>query len=442
MKKNGLYIALFGLLMVLLFVPLVQQELHPFRVKPLNGATVAVEMPRLDMESYANMSYQNQLEKYAANHFGFREFVIRLYNQYIFLYRKTYASDVAIGKDKWLYSKKSVTDHYRQEYRLYVENNEALEQTFRKNLERLKKVQELLDAYDTKLFVLICPAKDRVYPEHLPQGGNYVMGDGLRAIDYYPKAFAENGINFLDVCAWFQQIKDTVSYPLFPAYGMHWSNLACIHASDSIIRYMEQLTGKNMPNLCIGPMYPDEPRAPDDDLEQNINLLWKIRPIQQNYYAQVGVVPDSTARRLHLITMGDSFFWNMCYMLPMDELFSAYYYWYYFNTIYYDKEHNNVGQIDLVEELKKADVVMISLSANQLYDINHGFLSQALVKLSATSPTVMNQALERIKQAMRNTPEWYEALLEKARTNGKDIEQVLDEDALYMLNQDPEKYIN
>ena len=442
MKKNGLYIVLFALLMVLLFVPIIQQTLHPFQVKPLNGAVVKVEKPQLEFESYKDMSYQGQLEQYVASNFGFHEFVIRLYNQYVFLYRKTYANDVVIGKDKWLYSKKSVFDHYRQESRLYAENNEMLMQRFEKDLERLKKVQDLLDERGTKLFVLIGPSKDVVYPEHLPQNGNYVMGDGLRAIDYYPQAFAENGINFVDVCAWFQQMKDTVSYPLFPERGMHWSNLACIHASDSIIRYMEQLTGKNMPNLRIGPMFPDEPRNPDDDLEQNINLLWKIRPLEQNYYAQVEIIPDSTAQRLRLINMGDSFFWNMCYMLPMNDLFESYHYWYYFNTIYYDKEHNNVSQLDLIEELEQADVVMILLSANQLYDINHGFLSQALAKLSAIDPDELDNILESIKENMRANEVWFQSLKEKAEQQGKTLEQVMDEDALYVFNQDPEKFLN
>jgi hypothetical protein len=442
MKKNGLYIVLFALLMVLLFVPIIQQTLHPFQVKPLNGAVVKVEKPQLEFESYKDMSYQGQLEQYVASNFGFHEFVIRLYNQYVFLYRKTYANDVVIGKDKWLYSKKSVFDHYRQESRLYSENNEMLMQRFEKDLERLKKVQDLLDERGTKLFVLIGPSKDVVYPEHLPQNGNYVMGDGLRAIDYYPQAFAENGINFVDVCAWFQQMKDTVSYPLFPERGMHWSNLACIHASDSIIRYMEQLTGKNMPNLRIGSMFPDEPRNPDNDLEQNINLLWKIRPLEQNYYAQVEIIPDSTAQRLRLINMGDSFFWNMCYMLPMNDLFESYHYWYYFNTIYYDKEHTNVSQLDLIEELEQADVVMILLSANQLYDINHGFLSQALAKLSAIDPDELDNILESIKENMRANEVWFQSLKEKAEQQGKTLEQVMDEDALYVFNQNPENFLN
>lgn len=441
MKKNGLYIALFALLMVLLFMPLVQQLWHPFVINKLDGAAEEVVMPELNLEGYQSQTYQAQLEKYASQHFGFHEPVIRLYNQYLWNYRKTYAQDVTIGKDKWLYGKMSVRDHYRQLSYDYADSNVVLVAKFEKDLDRLKKVQKMLDERGTKLFVLICPSKDIVYPEHLPENSHFTMGDGLRAIEYYPKAFSENGINYLDMCDLFLKMKDTVSYPLFPKTGMHWSNIACVHAADTLIRYMEHLTGKNMPNLQFGTMYQHDSYAPDNDLEKSMNLLWKIKP-SNNWYVPVNLIPDTTAQKLNLITMGDSFFWNLCYTLPMDNIFNTYRYWYYFNSIFYDPDHTNVSQIDLLEELDRADVVMISLSATQLYEINHNFLSQALFKLSVTDPSVINDILEDIKQNMRNNEPWMEGLKEKAVQQGKTLEQVMDEDALYVFNQDPEKYLD
>lgn len=480
--------------MVLLFLPLLQQELHPFKLQKLHGDVVEVKMPKLSFEGYKEQTYQAQLEKYASQHFGFHEWVIRLYNQYLWTFRKTYAYDVTVGRDKWLYPKKGVLDHYRQVSYEVAPNNDALKQKFDKDIERLKRVQDLLDKRGTKLFVLICPSKDVVYPEHLPTTRNFTMGDGLRAIEYLPQAFAEKGINCIDMCDWFLKIKDTVSYPLFPMRGMHWSDIACVHAADSVIRYMEQLTGKNMPNLIIGPKHPGETVYPDGDLEQSMNLLWGIMPQFQNYYADVEICPDSTAQKLNLLTIGDSFFHNWNLALPLKDIFNAFPYYFYYSTVYFDPNHSKVSQVNLMEELDRADIVMLSYSATQLYDFNRGFLSQALVQLSAKNPSnldrilddikqsmeanetwyeslkekavnkgktldevmdedarylfnqnpekyVMNHAIEQIKQAMRNTPEWYEALIEKANRSGKDIETVMNDDALYMLNQEPEKYL-
>ena len=494
-QKNGLYMALFALLMVLLFVPVIQQIWRPFSIRRLDGATVKTEKPTLTYDCYKDMSYQAQLEKYVAENFGFHESVIRLYNQYLWMFRKTYAFDVTIGKDKWLYPKKCVQDHYRQvSYEAENVNDDAsLKMKLDKDIERLKKVQDMLEQRGTKMFLLICPAKDVIYPEHLPTNGNFVMGDALRAVEYVPNALAEHGINYVDMCDWFLKIKDTVSYPLFPMRAMHWSDIACIHAADSVIRYMEQLTGKNMPNLKIGPMYPDETVYPDGDLEQSMNLLWGIRPPFQNYYAKVETDADSTAQKLNLLTIGDSFFKNWNYTLPMKDVFNAYPYYFYYSTVYFDPDHSHVSQVNLMEELDRADIVMLSYSATQLYEINRGFLSQALLQLSAKHPSnldeilkdikqtmesnepwfallkekaekqgkpleqvmdedaryvfyqnpekyVMNAALEQIKRNIRNNPEWYESQLQKAKQTGKDIEQVMDEDALYILNQEPEKY--
>lgn len=347
---------------------------------------------------------------------------------------------MTVGKDKWLYPKKCVQDHYRQVSYETALNNEALVEKFEKDIERLKKVQDLLDQCGTKLFVLICPSKDIIHPEHLPDTRDFVMDDGLRAIEYMPKAFADNGINYVDLCDWFLKIKDTVSYPLFPQRAMHWSDIACIHAADSVIRYMEQLTGKNMPNLIIGPMYPGETIYPDGDLEQSMNLLWDIKPPFQNYYAHVETDADSTAQKLNLLTIGDSFFKNWNYTLPMKDIFNAYPYYFYYSTVYFDPNHFKVSEVNLFDELNRADIVMLSYSATQLYEINRGFLSQALLQLSSKTPNNLSDVLESIKRDMQANEEWYEGLKQKAAQQGKTLEQVMEEDALFMFNQAPEKY--
>lgn len=440
MKKNLLYIVLFALLMAVVWLPAIQQLTGWVKVKKLDGAVVEAPKPAWSLQSYQECIYQNEWERYAAANFGFHEWVIRLYNQYLWdFFRKTYAADVTVGKDQWLYGKKSVRDYYHQVAYEYAKDNVELVDKFEKDLARLKKVQLLLDRYDTKLFVLICPAKDDVYPEHLPERP-WVMGDGMRAIEYYPQAFEENGIHYLNMHQWFMQIRDTVSYPLFTHSGMHWSNIACVHASDSILHYMEQLTGKNIPDIRIGKKYAAKPNYPDRDLEQSMNLIRYIKPMDYAY-VPVEVVPDSTAQKLNLIVMGDSFFWNMCYTLPMDDLFKTHRYWYYFNSVFFDPDHTHVSQLNLKEEICQADIVMISLSATQLYEINHGFLSQALILLSSDDPSNLEAILAGIKREMEANGEWYESLKRKAEQNGKTLEQVMDEDARYMFNQNPEKYL-
>ena len=374
-NNNRLYIVLCAILMVLLSLPIIQQAFHPLEVKKLHGSVVDTAPPEWSFENYKTQTYQSQLERYVSERFGFREPVIRIYNQYLWLYRKTYSTDVIIGRDKWLYGKRSIYDHFRQEAYFHADNNEALIKQFDRSVDRMKWAQQELDQRGTKLFVLICPSKDIICPEHLPQNGNYVMSDGIRAVEYIPKAFADKGVNFLDLNAWFEQIKDTVSYPVFPKTGMHWSNVAAMHASDTLMRYLEWLTGENLLNVQVGPMYASKAFKPDNDLEKTLNLLWPIRP-NQYYYADVKLIPDTTASRPKLISIGDSFFWNLDYVMPMDSIFSSYPFWYYYSSVFHDSRYKKVKELDLLKEVEEADIVMLIVTANHLYNFDMGFLSK------------------------------------------------------------------
>lgn len=438
-KKEKLTTVLSVFTMVLLCLPTLQQVWHPFTFSTLNGAVVDTEKPTLSLASYRDLSFQSQTERYTSENFGFREPLIRGYNQFLWMFRVTNNADVVVGKGQWLYGNHAVEDHYRQLPYNYADDNQALRKKFEKNTDRLKKVQTLLDEHGTKLFVMICPSKDMIYPEHLPDGHEYVMGDGLRAIEYIPAAFERKGINYVDMNAWFLQMKDSVSYPLYPLTGTHWSNVASMHVSDSLIRYLEKLTGKNMPNISVGPAYPSVTEKPDDDLEKIMNLAWRIRP-NQNYSAKVELLPDPTAERLNLITIGDSYFWNIAYNTPLDELFESHPYWYYFSTVYYDANHDHVKQLNLKNELEQADAVMIMLTTYHLYDIFGGFLDKVIACYPAPDETY-DSAVDAIMRKMELDSVWYQRLKDKAERKGKTLAEVMREDALYLIKLHPEKYL-
>ena len=442
MKENLTYTILFAILMLFLFLPIIQDETALIKVKPLNGVNVKSEKVNLNMENFSSGKYQSQLETFISENFGLREPLIRIYNQYLWsFFRKSYCKNVVIGKDDWLYNEKSVKDHYEGLTLEYADNEEELKNKLDKDVKRLKKLQTLLKERGTDIFVLMLPSKDLIYPEYLPKNVNYDNKNTIRPIDYFSEAFVQHEINFFNVSDYFKSIKDSVDFDLFPKNGMHWSNIACAYISDSIIRYMEHLSGDNYPNIRLSESYEADSKKPDDDMEDLLNLTFPIRHVE-NKYADVSVIADDSVKKPNLIVMGDSFFWNMTHSLPMDEIFNTYYYWYYFNTIYFDSEHNNVEEINLVKELDKADVVMISLSATQLYDINHDFISQALIQLSLNDDKVIDEVLDGIKQRMRNDENWYNSLLKKAKEKGVTIEQVMTEDAIYIVNQEPEKYIS
>ena len=105
MGKNKIKydLILFTLLMVFLFVPIVQEWTSIFPIKLLKGAFEPTPKPELTFDNYRSNTYQTQIEKYVSEHFGLREPVIRIYNQYLWsAYNKTYCHFIMPGKKGYL----------------------------------------------------------------------------------------------------------------------------------------------------------------------------------------------------------------------------------------------------------------------------------------------------------------------------------------------------
>ena len=126
---------LFVLLMVILFLPIIQEWTGVFPVKPLNGVFVPTTKPELTFESYKTNTYQAQIDKYSSENFGLREPILRLYNQYLWdVFRKTYVSkeQIVFGKDRWFYEPGSVSDHEQRllkRHKSYFICNKSLKPT-------------------------------------------------------------------------------------------------------------------------------------------------------------------------------------------------------------------------------------------------------------------------------------------------------------------------
>ncbi len=174
-------------------------------------------------------------------------------------------------------------------------------------------------------------------------------------------------------------MKDTVSFPLFPQTGTHWSNLAAIYVADSLVRYLETLGQLNIHNVEIGPIF-QRTLKPDADLESLMNLIWPLQK-RPNMLAKATCDHDSTAVRPTLVTIGDSFYWNIINFVPLLEIFEKVPYWYYFSTAFFDGDETQVEKKDIVKELIDADFVMLAYGTTQLYKMSNGFSIRTLLEL-------------------------------------------------------------
>lgn len=378
---------LFALTAVLLFVSAIQKETKLFTFTPLTGVSFLTPRPELGFESCRTGNYQSQAESYIKENFGFREPLIRLYNQFQFdAFHKIYNKDIVIGKDGWLYFIQHVNEYYGTDiYRWYDTNEEACAH-FDIEAQRMWKLRGVLKDYGIDFMVFMAPQKGFIYPEHLPDREKDTTTVSAR--EYYSARFDEYKFPYIEMTKWFQAIKeaDTLPYSLFPQTGAHW-DFSAAFATDSLMRFMGDLKGVKLPELHFGPLHESdaETRHSDYDIENLANL---IRPLPHSYDrlldADVTFTVDSTTTMASAIFVGTSFLMRMYRFVPFSEIFPNSQYWYYNSTVYYGNEYKKmtfVDKLDILSELMNTDYVVWFTEGDQMSKASFGFVESALLSL-------------------------------------------------------------
>ena len=385
--KNRTLVILFALTALLLFASALQQATGLFHCKALNGVTEETPKPKPSFSSFLDGSLQDSTEAYLKQHYGFREPLTRLHNQTrwtLFRYAQVEEDErIVITPDNWIFEPRTVEEYYQSLAYYHGYDSATMTQAFEAEAQRLLQIQELLEPFGTHLFVALLPGKEQIYAEYLPENTCYHKEKKITAYDFYSKRLKELGVNCIDFADWFMQMKDTTSYPLFPQTGTHWSVLAAQHSADSLVRYMEDLAGINMMNIRLDPDYQHTVLA-DKDLESLMNLIWPIKK-RPNRITRTHTDGDTTAVHPTLITIGDSFYWNILNHTPFAVVFEKVPYWFYFSTAYYNNDDPSVTQdvndIDVLQEVIDADFVMLSYSTVSIYQMSHGFSERLLDEL-------------------------------------------------------------
>ena len=407
MKKKPKYdLVLCILLMVMGFLPMLQGRFQLFSMEPLNGVTKELAKPEFGLEAYRAGTYAKEAEAYTSQHIGFREPIIRLYNQYLWnFYHKTYAHDVVAGKKGWLYYPQSVRDYYGQELLRWHPSTEEAREKFDQEVKYLNWARSILKENGVDLLVFMAPEKSFLYPEFLPNGEKDTTT--FNACDYFTQRFDETGFPYIEMTRWFQQIKDTVDYPLIPQTGAHWI-FPSVYAVDSLSHLMGDLKGIELPKIKIGEAYPirDRDHNYDNDLELLLNLTFPMRH-QYGYYPRhhVSIEYDSTTVKPKVLFIGNSYFWAMNNFVPFQEMFETTEFWFYASTAYYGEDLDqtvSVTQLNLVEKLLDFDYVVWFATGNQINKGTEGFAERAILNLCYSKKDI-DQTYRRIIDSLAVT---------------------------------------
>lgn len=410
--KKIIYNILCFLTLAIFATVIAQQKTHFIELKKLNGETREAKKPELNFDNYKTAQWQNDTENHLRYNFGFREILIRFYNQYLWdFYRKTYSNEVTIGKDNWLFFTYSVNEFYGNEMYRWCDSNKAATNKFERQVEILNKLRGVLKSYDIDFMVFTSPEKSTSYPEFLPEWDYDTTT--IHAYDYYRDAFAKTGFPYLDMHSMFQNIQDTIDFPIIPQASAHWIFPAA-YAGDSLFRFMAQLKGINMPHVKFGGRRENSQETKNviHDLEFGLNLMRPIELYPYDYHErEVTVVADSNSLKTNGIFIGNSYFRAFNQYIPLEEIFSDVRYWFYNKTEQYGPKlmkSQPITQVDILQRIMNADFIVFFNEPSQMYKISYGFAEKALIKL-CVSDSLWDAEVRRYMEAdnySKDEAEW------------------------------------
>jgi hypothetical protein len=414
-------------IIVVLILPVVQFTTGLIKVRPLQGAINEVKDVQFIISSWHDETYQKEKEKYLNQEFGFRNFFVRLNNQlYFSLFRIAKANSVVIGKENYLYEENYIKEYYGHNFIGQARINEVTD--------RLKSIDSAFKTINKTLLVVFAPGKASYYPEYIPD--DYKKMNDSTNYKSFSKAIYESGISFIDFNDWFKKQKSISNIVLYPKTGIHWSDYGSILAIDSINKFIAKKLNHNPVEIHWTEFSQEESVSyVDSDIENGMNLLFKIKRLPMKYPRLQ--FDNAGKHKPKVLNIGDSFYWNIFGKGIANELFTDAGFGFYFREIHSPILNGikDIAEIDLKDFMNHYDVVMLMCTEATLFNFPFEFDKKVynLYCTDLSDKTVYNQRLEEIKNNIRNTPEWLKSITEKAQSTGKTVEEMINIDADYIL---------
>lgn len=438
---KGLKNILFALLMLMIGLPIFQRTVPVFQVAPLKGAYTIPQKPTASLKSVWEGKFQEDYNNYFEHTIGFRPWLVRINNQLSFsLFDTATAKGVIIGKESYLYEYNYIKAYKGWDYL----GKETIDSITREAVALNKKLAE---AGKLLLFVFE-PGKATFFPEFIPD--KYMSKPSGENTNYaeLTRTFAREGLQLMDVNGWFVKMKDTVSYPLYSQTGIHWSAYGVALSLDSLIRRIEAHLHIDMIEFgWKGFDEPDTLRSPDNDIADGMNLLWNP-PHYRMAYPRLYFGPGAGKTKPNVITVADSYYWNIFGTGYASRLFEEHSFWYYNEQVFSNQwpDDRKPADLDLGSMLSKADVVIVMATEANLYRFPYGFVHDALTALqgrslnsnihqSADANEVREKGIAEVIAYIESDAAWKQQIQDKAIARKISYSEMLQLDAEWVWEQ-------
>jgi hypothetical protein len=253
-------IAAFVLLSLPLLFSFIKKDSRP----NLTGIVISDEKPELTKQSWFNGSYQTETEDYLNDHWAWKELMVRLNNQFYYeAFNQIRVNNFVTGKEDYVFSESYIFSAFGDDL--------LPEGKITGLLKKAKVIQDTLKKKGIDLLLVYAPGKGAYCKEYVSDKYVHaVKNTNHRVFVAQSKAL---GLNHLDLYTYFEQMKPSAKYPLFPRFGHHWSYYGACLATDTIIRHIEKLHGKDLPDVKWNQVeVSDTARSRDADVLKSMNL--------------------------------------------------------------------------------------------------------------------------------------------------------------------------
>lgn len=403
--KNIIFITL----LALLTLPMFQHATKLFDAGELSGDFVLSEKPVFSWHSWMDGTFQAGFDRFIEDHIGFRNFFVRLNNQIDFtFFDEVNAEGIVKGKKSIL---------YEYDYIRALTGGDFIgKNTIERKMQKLKFLQEhLKNTFDINLILIFEPSKARVLPQFVPDK-YFAKGKSLSNYEYFKQQADALQIDYLDFNKYFMEIADTAKYPLYPPYGIHWSENTMRFVTDTLVKFIESRRNIDMPDFAVETkIVGDSISDSDYDAGKTSNLLFRL-PEAVLPYPFFTFFDDSAKTRPALLAVADSYYWNIFNTRVPQHLFANQAFWYFNARVYPDSyfEEKWTSELDIKKEVEQQDIILLSITERFLYKFGWQFVDQLY---EIYTPKFSGDLIEKKEDGIRNNSPWFDELVTRAQNN-------------------------
>ncbi|MBC7411009.1 MAG: hypothetical protein H7331_00955 [Bacteroidia bacterium] len=437
MDNQRVKIILFIHILAFLWVPIVVSNLNLIKEKPLHGYITQYHKIPFALENWFTEKYQQNFEQHNNQNFGFRNTLLRIHNQWQYsLFNSTTASAMIVGKNEYLYG-----DNYVYAYtgENFVGYDSIMSQSI-----KIKKLQDTLLTKGIDFLIAFAPGKGTFMPEYIPDKylAKHYETTNLKA---FVSTFNKLNITHINFSDWFDKMKPTAKYPLYPQAGWHWSNYGQYLTMDSILHYMEALKKVDMPNIILDSLivgnYNTE-REYDGGHLMNLYDTLPTYAMAQPYFH----FDTLHKTKIKTLVIGDSYYDEMWAGGLSFNAFDNGNFWYY-NRDIYDNNPNGIKDrklLNIKQEIEKNKFILLMPTNANIYKLGFGFIEEAYEAYFNPNyelNQIKKERINKIVKTIKTTPSWLAAIEQQAVRENISLDKAIQNNAEYVLKEENKKTV-